>query len=313
MKLLALATALTASVIMATGAVALDLDPELPAYKAVRGLSGPIKSVGSDTLSTLMEKWADGFKALYPSVTIEIESKGSSTAPPALLEGTSQLGPMSRSMSSEEITAFDKKFAYGPASTPVAVDALAVYVNKDNPIECLTLQQVDQIFSKDHWNSWGVNVETWGGVGLTGDWATRPIALFGRNSASGTYETFKKSVLREGEFKDALKEQPDSPTSYEWLPAISPRSDIPASGISRPAFARCRSRHQLGTSATTLPRNRQFPANIRSPGISTSISTRTRSSLSIGQSPSSSNTCCRATARRRQSKKASIRSPTRFV
>jgi phosphate transport system substrate-binding protein len=209
-KLLALAAALTASIALATGAIALDLDPQLPTYNAAGGLSGQIKSVGSDTLSTLMKQWADGFKDLYPNVKIEIESKGSSTAPPALVDGISQLGPMSRPMDSSEVDAFEKKYGYVPASAPVAVDALAVYVNKDNPLQCLTLQQVDQIFSKDHWNSGGIDVKTWGDVGLTGEWATKPISLFGRNSASGTYETFKETVLYKGEFKDQLKEQPDS-------------------------------------------------------------------------------------------------------
>jgi phosphate transport system substrate-binding protein len=210
MKLLGFAAVLTVSAAMAASAMALDLDPQLPAYKPVNGLSGKITSVGSDTLSTLMKQWTEGFKALYPDVKIDVESKGSGTAPPALIEGVSQLGPMSRPMESGEVEAFSKKYGYAPTSVPVAVDALAVYVNKDNPLQCLTLQQVDQIFSKDHWNSGGVDVKTWGGVGLTGEWATKPISLFGRNSASGTYETFKETVLYKGEFKDELKQQPDS-------------------------------------------------------------------------------------------------------
>lgn len=229
MKLLALAAALTANVALVTVAAAVDLDRELPAYKPVSALSGKIKSVGSDTLSTLMKQWADGFKELYPNVTIDLDSKGSSTAPPALLEGASQLGPMSRPMDSGEVAAFEKKYGYPPASAPVAVDALAVYVNKDNPLECLTLQQVDQIFSKDHWNSNGINVKTWGGVGLTGEWATKPIALFGRNSASGTYETFKETVLRHGEFKDELKEQQASSNVVQMV--AGDKSAIGYSGI----------------------------------------------------------------------------------
>jgi phosphate transport system substrate-binding protein len=210
MRLFRLAILVASSTAIITAANALDLDSNLPAYTPAPASSGQLKSVGSDTLSVLMTKWAEGFEALNPNVKIDLESKGSGTAPTALLEGSSQLGPMSRSMTGDEVEAFSKKYGYPPASLPVAVDALAVYVNKDNPIACLTMQQVDQIFSKDHWNSGGVDVTTWGGVGLTGVWATRPIALFGRNSASGTYETFKDSVLYHGDFKDALKEQPDS-------------------------------------------------------------------------------------------------------
>ena len=122
-----------------TGAQALDVDPQLPAYKPVPVGSAQIKSVGSDTLGDLMRNWADAIRKLNPNVKIEVESKGSSTAPPALLDGVSQLGPMSRPMRSEEYEPFEKKYGYHPASFPVAVDALAVYVNKENPIECLTI------------------------------------------------------------------------------------------------------------------------------------------------------------------------------
>ena len=229
MKTLAPAAALTAFVAMATAASAVDLDPQLPAYKAVSGVSGQIKAIGSDTMGNLMKNWAEGFKALYPDLKIEIESKGSSTAPPALVDGGSQIGPMSRAMNGDEIAAFQKKFGYTPASLPVAVDALAVYVNKDNPIQCLTVQQVDQIFSRDHWNSNGIEVKTWGGVGLTGEWATKPIALFGRNSISGTYETFKATVLYKGEFKDEVKQQPDSATVVQMV--ANDKSAIGYSGI----------------------------------------------------------------------------------
>ena len=208
MRLLSLAT--VASLMLSTAAIAVELDPQLPAYKTVGSLAGQIKSVGSDTMGDLMKQWAEGFKALYPNVTVDVDAKGSSTAPPALTEGASQLGPMSRPMQSKETDAFQGKYGYPPSSTPVAVDALAIYVNKDNPIRCLTVQQLDQIFSKTHLNSGGINVATWGDAGLTGDWVTRPISLFGRNSASGTYQIFKEAVLYKGDFKDELKEQPGS-------------------------------------------------------------------------------------------------------
>ena len=166
-----------------------------------------------------MRIWADEFTKLNPKVKIVVDSKGSGTAPAALLDGTAQLGPMSRPMRSEEYEPFEKKFGYHPTSLPVAVDALAIYVNKDNPIECLTIEQLDQIFSKTHLFSGGKNVRTWGDVGLTGDWASQPIALFGRNAASGTHDTFVDAVLAHGEFKDELKEQPGSAEVVEMVAA----------------------------------------------------------------------------------------------
>ena len=208
MQLKLIATALAANLMAITAAIALDAN--LPAYQAVSGISGQLKSVGSDTLNNEMERWAKGFEAQYPGVEIEIEGKGSATAPPALLEGASQFAPMSRPMSADEVGAFEKKYGYKPARFRVAVDALAVYVNKDNPIPCLTLQQVDQIFSATRQGTGSNSIDTWGGVGMTGEWAKKPISIYGRNSISGTYEFFKTTVLYNGDYKEGVKQQPGS-------------------------------------------------------------------------------------------------------
>ena len=175
MKAANFASSVVIGMTLATGAHALDVDPQLPAYKPVPAGSAQIRSVGSDTLGDLMRRWADEFTKSNPNVKIEVDSRGSSTAPPALLDGLSELGPMSRPMRSQEYEPFEKKYGYHPTSFPVAVDALAVYVNKDNPIQCLTLQQVDNIFSKAYLHPGGANIKTWGDAGLTGEWANAPI------------------------------------------------------------------------------------------------------------------------------------------
>lgn len=187
----------------------LTVDPNLEDYTVVSGISGNLNSIGSDTLNNLLTFWAEAFKAKYPNVNIQIEGKGSSTAPPALIEGTAQLGPMSRPMKDEEKDKFEKKYGYKPTEIRVAVDALAVYVNKDNPVESLSLKQVDGIFSSTRKRG-GSDITTWGQVGLTGEWASKPISLYGRNSASGTYGFFKESALKKGDFKPSVKEQPGS-------------------------------------------------------------------------------------------------------
>jgi phosphate transport system substrate-binding protein len=186
------------------------LDPALTSYKAASGVSGNVSSIGSDTLNNLMTLWAEQFNKFYPNVKIQIEGKGSSTAPPALISGTAQLGPMSRPMKGSEIDAFEKKFGYKPTEVKVAVDALAVYVNKDNPIKCMTMAQVDAVFSKSRRYGYKENVTTWGQLGLTGEWASRPLSIYGRNSASGTYGFFKEHALKNGDYKDEVKEQPGS-------------------------------------------------------------------------------------------------------
>lgn len=202
--------ALAATVALTAPAMAQGVDPKLPAYKSVSGVSGNLKSIGSDTLNNLMTLWSEGFRAAYPSVQIEIEGKGSGTAPPALIAGTAQFAPMSRPMKAAEIDEFKKKYGYEPAVVRSAVDALAVYVHKDNPIKCLSLQQIDAIFSKTRKGGGTKDLATWGDVGLTGEWASRPISLYGRNSASGTYGYYKEVALFNGDYKDTVKEQPGS-------------------------------------------------------------------------------------------------------
>ena len=186
-----------------------QVDPGLESYKVVGGVSGKIASIGSDTLNNLMTYWSEEFKKNYPNVSTEIEGKGSTTAPVALIAGTAQLGPMSRAMKSTESDAFESKYGYKPTQIRSSVDALAVFVHKDNPIKALSLAQVDAIFSKSRRRG-GKEIKTWGQLGLTGEWADKPISLYGRNSASGTYGFFKEVALKNGDYKDEVKEQPGS-------------------------------------------------------------------------------------------------------
>ena len=186
------------------------IDSAMPEYVKTSGVSGSLSSVGSDTLANLMTLWGEEFKRLYPNVSIQFQAAGSSTAPPALTEGTATLGPMSRQMKSEEIEAFESKHGYKPTAVPVAVDALALYVHKDNPIAGLTLPQVDAMFSATRACGSDQAIKTWGEVGVTGDLATQVVQLFGRNSVSGTYGYFKESALCKGDFKNSVNEQPGS-------------------------------------------------------------------------------------------------------
>lgn len=193
------------------------LDPDLPVYKAVAGVSGNLNSIGSDTLNNLMTLWAEGFKKAYPNVNIQIEGKGSSTAPPALIEGTAQIGPMSRPMKAEEIDAFEKKHGYKPTEVKVAIDALAVFVHKDNTIKGLTMKQVDSIFSSTR-KAGGEDITEWGQLGLDSA-KGRALSLFGRNSASGTYGFFQEHALKKGDFKPSVKEQPGSSAVVQGIGA----------------------------------------------------------------------------------------------
>ncbi len=210
-----------------TGAV--QVDAKLPIYAPTGGVSGRIKSIGSDTMNNLMTLWAEGFRVTYPNVEIEIEGKGSTTAPPALIDGTAQFGPMSREMKKAETDKFEAKYGYKPTLLRTGIDMLAVYVHKDNPIQSLTLQQVDAIFSKNRKGGHKEDITTWGQLGLTGEWADKPISLFGRNEASGTYGYFKEHALFNGDYKESVKAQPGSSSVVQGV--ASDKYAIGYSGI----------------------------------------------------------------------------------
>lgn len=207
-KNLVAAMGVTLSALTAGQAVAVD--KALPAYEKTSGISGNFSSVGSDTLANMMTFWAEEYKRIYPNVNIQIQAAGSSTAPPALTEGTAHFGPMSRKMKSKEIEAFEKRFGYKPTEIRVAIDALAVFVHKDNPIKGLRIDQVDAVFSSTRKCGAPEQINRWGDMGLEGDWAAKDVQLYGRNSVSGTYGYFKKKALCKGDFRNNVNEQPGS-------------------------------------------------------------------------------------------------------
>jgi phosphate transport system substrate-binding protein len=195
----------------------LKVDAAIPSYQKASGVSGNLSSIGSDSMNNLMTLWAETFRKYYPNVKVQVEGKGSSTAPPALIAGTAQFGPMSRTMRSTEIDQFDQKHGYKPTEIRTSYDALSVFVHKDNPIKQLSLAEVEAIFGKSRRRGHKANITTWGQLGLTGDWANKPIGLYGRNSASGTYGFFKEHVLKNGDYKDTVKEQPGSASVVQGI------------------------------------------------------------------------------------------------
>lgn len=209
MKLKTMLSVVTAAVCISFSAQA-SVDEELREYRPVSGISGTISSVGSDTLANLMTYWTEEFQRHYPNVTMQVQAAGSSTAPPALAEGTSNFAPMSRAMRPREIEAFERRNGYPPTEIRVAIDALAVFVHKDNPLVGLNIEQIDAIFSATRRCGSNHDVNRWGDLGLTGNWVTRDIQLYGRNSVSGTYGYFKDAALCGGDFKNGVNEQPGS-------------------------------------------------------------------------------------------------------
>lgn len=223
-------TCITAASVISASSLfgSVEVDPNLPEYERVSGISGNLNSIGSDTLNNLLLLWAEGFREIYPNVNIQIEGAGSSTAPAALIEGTAQLGPMSREMRGSEIEAFEAAYGYAPTQVNVAIDGIAVYAHRENPIEGLTLQQVDGIFSSTN-RLGGSTINNWGAAGGTGDWANMPITPYGRNSASGTYAFFRNIALGGGDYRSEVAEQPGSSAVVQSVGAD--RGGIGYSGV----------------------------------------------------------------------------------
>jgi len=213
----ALTLALSAVMFVNGAAQQIKVDKDLPVYQKKTGVSGSLNSVGSDTMNNLLKFWAEAFRKLYPGVTVQVEGKGSSTAPPALVEGVAQLGPMSRELKSSEIDAFEKKYGFKPTTIRTSLDALAIYVNKDNPLDSISFDKLDAIFSVTRKHGHATDITKWGDLELTGAWASGPISLYGRNSASGTYGYFKEHALGKGDFKTQVKEQPGSASVVEGV------------------------------------------------------------------------------------------------
>ncbi len=219
----------SASLAMASAVSAQSVDPELPEYSPVSGVSGNLVSIGSDTLNNLMTLWSEGFRQHYPNVAIQIQGAGSGTAPPALIEGTAQFGPMSRAMRGSEIETFEARFGYEPLPLRGAIDGIGVFVHRDNPVTCISMQEVDAIFSSTRAGGADAAITSWGQVGATGEWADRPIAMYGRNSASGTFGFFRDVALFGGDYSAEVREQPGSSTVIQGV--ASDMNGIGYSGV----------------------------------------------------------------------------------
>lgn len=187
-----------------------ELDPKIPLYALVEGVSGSLAMAGSETMRPLTERWAGELRRLYPGVTIKVEGLGSETGPVKLLERKAEIAAMSRRLTTQEIADFIKEFGYEPTEVPVAVDALAVFVHRENPIAGITLQELDAIFCLERRRGIKYPIDSWGLLGLHEDWFDAPIRSYGRNGLSGTAAFFKEHVCNGAELKPGMIESPGS-------------------------------------------------------------------------------------------------------
>ena len=195
------------------------LDPQLPSYQPIDNLKGTIVLVGSDTMSQVAAAWKDRFKQFYPDVDIKIVVKGATNAVPSVMNGEATIGMLSREATAEEIKAFTDKKGYAPKLLVPTLERIGVYVHEDNPIESLTLAQVDAIFSSTLKRGEKAEIKTWEQAGVTGELAAQPISLRGRSATTGSQGFFQTLVLQGGEFRTGMTEEKDNLTLVKAIAA----------------------------------------------------------------------------------------------
>lgn len=171
------------------------------------GLEGRLVMKGSDSMDPLVRLWVTEFTKRQPGVQFDVTSHGSGTAPPALMAGESDLGHMSREMTADEISAFAARKGHPPTRVIVAVDALGIFVHPSNPLKRVLIAQIDAIYSQKRLGGWELSLETWGHLGVRGDWRKRDIHIYGRDANSGTRAFFQEQVLRKGDFAKGYQER----------------------------------------------------------------------------------------------------------
>jgi phosphate transport system substrate-binding protein len=207
-----------------------EVDPTLASYVPERTLTGRLAVAGSETMQPLVARLAAEFRNRYPGIKVGIEGGGTNAAMTGFFQGLAQsrrgdgnvrghlgsnditLMASSREMTEAEVKSFIARYGYEPTAIPIAMDAVAVYVHKDNPVTGLTLEQVDALFSADRRRGLADDLKVWGQLGLTGEWTNAPVRMYGRNQKSGTRAFFQHHVLLDGGFKPSVKEEPGSAT-----------------------------------------------------------------------------------------------------
>jgi phosphate transport system substrate-binding protein len=193
------------------------VDPSIPVYKPVKGLSGHLMGVESNTVTDVLKAWIDGFHALYPNVTIDSEIGGSGQGGPRLTNGKADFAFIAREMMGREETPFVDKFGYKPLAIAVSggslgvkafTDSVVFIVNKDNPLTQISYPQLDAIYSLTHNRGIRQPITTWGQLGLTGDWADKPIHLWGVQIPNGYDNFVNMHVMADGQWRGDINTMP---------------------------------------------------------------------------------------------------------
>ena len=186
-------------------------------YKKTSDVYGTIKISGSTTMSNLVSLWCNGFSDIYHNTNCMVESFGSRKAPQDLVEGKFEIGTMSEPMSSKDIQDFKNTYGYEPLGIEVAIDMIAVLVNVENPITCITISELDGIYSNTYSCQGSTDITTWGDLIQGGEWKNIPIKVYGRTPASGTYDVFRKIALCNGNYKSSITQLASSKDIVDFV------------------------------------------------------------------------------------------------
>jgi phosphate transport system substrate-binding protein len=189
------------------------LDPALESYKPSMKVEGEIRSIGADTMEDLTKFWIEGFTRVHSGAKFTMEAKASGTAVPGLTDGKADVGPCAREVLPPELGPFEKKFGYKPFAvrvasgsyrTPGKTHAIAFLVHKDNPIKHLTFEQIESLYAASPAKP---ALTTWGQLGLTGEWASKKIALWGLIRPNGIANFIQYRVMANGGYKTGINER----------------------------------------------------------------------------------------------------------
>lgn len=249
-RLFAICAAMLASGLHASPDGERLLAADLPRYAPEQLLKGRLHSVGADSMDVMTFGWIRMLRRAHPNLEITMEARSSLTAAPALTNGLADVAPIAREFLPSELAMFRQKFGYDPLLIRVASGsyatnnrshALAVYVHRENPLRELTLAQLDAIFSSSRKRGHPTEIKVWGDIGLTGDWAYRPISIYSMRRPNGIVNFFQQRVLLEGDFKATLAERSNS-SDQGALVAVTEAVAADIGGIGFAGFAHANDR-----------------------------------------------------------------------
>lgn len=205
------------ALILAVGLSAIAVADELPEYQPGSLGKTSLSSVGSDSMADLVDLWAAEFNKFHPQTKVQVVSRGSATAPAALIEGTADVGPMARPMKSVELEKFKRSYGFEPTQIRTAMAGVAIYVSKSNPIKSISFEQLDALYSKSMNRGAKAEIASWQDLGVNLGVSKNDVMLLGAGLSSFARSFFRQQVLMLGDFSSDVTMTADTASMLETI------------------------------------------------------------------------------------------------